>query len=533
MSRFITGLIALPFFCASFAARAQDAAPAQNAAPAQPVVPPLAATSLKEPEVALDTLIRRAQLNSPLPQIAANNLEAARARSGAARARLSPTLQIVPGIGGDAASRDEEIILSQPLDVFGQRRAGRRVFDAQVRRAEAEQTLAARALIVQVKNAAADLFAAQEAESLGAVQVSIARQFRDAAARKAQLGDAPPVQTQRAQLELDRAEVELDQTRAERLSRRATLNQIIGAPPQAPLRVALPNATSSFFVESPVPGAVPTLSNPELESSSQSGIVGAPSPLGAGLVASRAALLPGALQRTDILAAQFGVEAARARAEVIGRQKRPSIEIQARRGGVFDSASTSLRAVITVPLFDFGSIERERSAANFEARAQQGQVALLRLQAAAQVESALVRLQQNRLTVARYRTSLVPQTLDLLRKTQVGYAAGASTYLEVLEAQRALRQIQTEYLQALVGAQTGEAALESALGTNLPTATGDLNNPTGPARPDGVAAPGTVPSGTIPPNNVAPLNPAGAPPTNSASTIPASPTSPATPQGGR
>ncbi len=107
---------------------------------------------------------------------------------------------------------------------------------------------------------------------------------------------------------------------------------------------------------------------------------------------------------------------------------------------------------------------------------------------------------------------IVPQTLDLLRKTQIGYAAGASTYLEVLDAQRTLRQVQTEYLQALVGTRTQEAVLESALGATPPAELlGDIVNPTGANAPPGVAVPGTVPADTIPPNVVAPINPAGAP----------------------
>lgn len=513
------------------AATAQEVSPAAASLPA-----PIVAASPEEPVVALDELISRALRSNPQPQIAANNLEAARARSGAARAQLNPTLQVVPGIGGTRDSRNEEIILSQPLDLFGQRRAGRAVFEAQVRRALAEQTLAQRSLVVSVKNAAADLFAAQEAESLGRSQVAIARAFRDAAARRAQLGDVPPVQTQRAQLELDRAQIELDNARAQRLSRCATLNQIIGQAPESPLRVALPDVGTSLFgvpatgalgpgAASAVPsaGGVPSVSPdanspaappaPVLPNIPQTPIVGASSQVGSNLVAQRASLLPGALQRPDILSAQASLEAARAQAQAIGRTRRPLIEVQVRRNSVFDSPSTtSLRAVITVPIFDFGSIKREQRAARFEAQAQEGQVALLRSQAAAQLESALVQLEQNRRTVARYRDSLVPQTLDLLRKTQIGYAAGASTFLEVLEAQRAARQIQTEYLQALVGVRSGEATLESAFGASVPaTFPGAIQNPSAPGAPPGVAAPGTVPPGVVAPLHPAPANSSTAP----------------------
>lgn len=496
---------------------------AQNTQP--PAAPVVAPQPGAEPEIALDDLIARALESNPQPQIAAANYEAARARAQSARATLGPTLQIVPGVFGDINSRNEEIILSQPIDLFGQRRANRAVFDAQVRRAEAEKNLATRSLVVSVKNAAADLFAAQEAESLGQTQLEIATAFRDAAARRAQLGDVPPVQTQRAQLELDSAAIELDSARAARLSRRALLNQLIGQKPEAPLRVALPEsgafgafsaATSANGVPSVGADANPPIASigPTIQPLSPSTIVPASSQVGSDLVASRASLLPQALQRPDILASQASLDAARAQVTAIARTRRPQLEIQARRGGVFDSSPVSLRAVLTVPLFDFGAIKGQQRAAQFEAQAQEKQIDLLRSQVAAQVESALINLSQNRALVARYRESLVPQTLDLLRKTQIGYAQGASTYLEVLEAQRATRQIQTEYLQALVGVRSGEASLESALGANYTDALGALNNPNSLQAPPDVAAPGTVPQSTFPPNTVAPLNPAGAPPAN-------------------
>jgi hypothetical protein len=96
----------------------------------------------------------------------------------------------------------------------------------------------------------------------------------------------------------------------------------------------------------------------------------------------------------------------------------------------------------------------------------------------------------------------------LLRKTQLGFAAGASTYLEVLEAQRTLRAVQTEYLQALVGVRTSEASLESALGATPPESLlGVITNPQGGSTPPGVAAPGTIPGDIFPTVEQPPLNP--------------------------
>jgi outer membrane protein TolC len=483
----------------------------------------------------------------------------------------SPTLQLVPRIVGNREAAESQVILSQPLDVFGQRRAQAGVARAELRRAEAQSTLAERALVVGVKNAAANLFAAQEAESLGSVQVEVAQLFRDAAARRAELGDVPPVQVQRAELELLRVQNELTNAQAERLARRAALNQLVGQTPETPLRVALPAvsgltdllrvrpgplrsgatggavpltgattgvgegaAPGAAGIEGGAMGGIPAVppivgeapgngtraadAAPSIGSGAP--ILGSSAQVGSNLVGLRGQVLPSALvNRPDVVSAQATLEARQAQVQVLQRSRRPAIELQARRNAFFgESGSTAIRAVVTLPLFDFGAIKRERRALEAEVGAQQATIDLLRSQVATQVEQALIRLEQQQQTVSRYRAGIVPQTLDLLRKTQIGYAQGASTYLEVLEAQRTLRQVQTEYLQALVGTRTQEAALEGALGS-APTAEllGSLTNPSGPVAPPGTAAPGTVPPDTIPTLPQEPLSPPS-------STVPATPT---------
>jgi cobalt-zinc-cadmium efflux system outer membrane protein len=477
-----------------------------------------------EPEVSVAELVALALKNNPQPTIARANLEAARQRAGALKSLPNPILQIVPGFFGSETARDEEILLSQPLDVFGQRKAQRKVLEAEARALEAGSTLVTRALIVEVKNAAASLFAAQEAESLGEAQVEVAQAFLSAANRRAELGDIPPVQAQRAELELRRVENELTGARAERLVRRAVLNQLVGIAPETPLRVALPfnpalenllrarGAALTFETQSTpaigeaaniTSGVLPTREAP-LPASSQVGSEA----IGTSIFSQRGSLLSHLVNRPDIVGAQATLEARRAQVDAIGKQRLPQVELQARRSSVFGSGDIALRAVITAPIFDFGSIKNEKRAAEAEVNAQEAQIALLKTQAASQVEQALVRLDQQRATVERYREGIVPQTLDLLRKTQLGFAAGASTYLEVLEAQRTLRAVQTEYLQALVGVRTSEASLESALGATPPESLlGVITNPQGGSTPPGVAAPGTIPGDIFPTVEQPPLNP--------------------------
>jgi outer membrane protein TolC len=387
--------------------QAQDAfeAPASGT-PTPPPAPVIAPQVLAEPEVSVDELVQRARANSPQLPIARRTLEAARERLGAARSLASPTLELVPRIVGNREAADSEVILSQPLDVFGQRRAQANVARAEVRRAEAESTLAERSLVVQVKNAAADLFAAQEAESLGSVQVEVAQLFRDAAARRAELGDVPPVQVQRAELELLRVQNELTNAQAERLARRAALNQLVGQPPETPLRVAFLFAPGLSDLLSARPGATtgattspgPAAPGNALGGASTSGgsLLGSSAQVGSNLVGLRAQVLPGALvSRPDVVSAQATLETRQAQVRVLRRSQRPNIELQARRSAFFgESGSTALRAVVTVPLFDFGANKRERRALEAEVGAQQATIDLLRSQVATQVEQALIRLEQ-------------------------------------------------------------------------------------------------------------------------------------------
>lgn len=445
--------------------------PPQITPPPTPTVAPVPSSEPEiSPEVSLENLIRRAIENSPRLQIASQNLEAAQGRAQSSRAFPGPTLQLVPGLGGNAEARDEEIVLARSLDVFGSRRARAKVGAAEVRRAQAESRLAARGLEVEVKGAAALLFAAQEAENLERVQVEVARLFRDAATRRAALGDVPGVQVQRAELELLRGQNDLANARAQRLTRRTALNTLIGAPPSAPLRVSLPldaSATALLRARIEIPNApkgdtassTVTLSNTPTETAAPITSPVTSAQIGGEFVA------PDLTARPDLASAQATLEARQAQVQSLRRERLPQIELQARRAPFFgrDGGTTALRAVVTVPLFDFGALRGQRRAAQAEVGAQAATLRLLNQRAVAQAEIARAQLQSRRENVLRYQTHLVPLTLDLLHKTQIGYAQGASTYLEVLEAQRTLRQVQTEYLQALVGVQTGETALDAAI----------------------------------------------------------------------
>jgi cobalt-zinc-cadmium efflux system outer membrane protein len=381
-----------------------------------------------EPELGWDELTELALRRNPRMTLARETAVAARESAAAWRGLPNPTLQIVPGFSGTAAAKDEELLLSQPLDLFGQRRAERRAAEARSRTALAGRTLAERQLIVTVKTAATTLYAAQEAETLAGEQREIAARVLKAARRRSELGEVPAVQAQRAEVELARTDNELSAASGARLEKMAVLNLLIGRAPETTLKVKAP-----------------------LEPTED--------------VRERGRYLLALESRPDIEMARAELDARRASAEAVGRRRWPEVELQVRRDTVTrGGGSTALRAAVTLPVLDLGSLSHSKKAAAAETRAQEARIAGLRAEAAAQLEIAQLKLNQRRSAAERYRNVLVPQTMDLLRKTQIGFEQGASSYLEVLEAQRTARQVQGEYLQATMGLRLEELALEAAVG---------------------------------------------------------------------
>jgi outer membrane protein TolC len=419
--------------------------------PSVPVIEPIVSekTDTKETEFTIEELVRQALENSPRLQIASQNVVAAKARRQSATAPANPTLQLTPAFSGNREARDEEIILGQPIDVFGVRRSRAKINAAQVRGLEAENQLAKRSLEIDVRKAAISLFMAQESEKLARIQVEVAQLFRDAAAKRAALGDVPAIQVQRADLELFRLQNDLATSRTERLLQRTALSTLIGA-----------SSNSSLWVIQPLEPAASNLLNARPTDTNTL----APIPFTKYENKDETASID-LSKRPDIVSAEATLEAQQAQVQALKKERLPQIELQARHTPFLGrgESSTALRAVVTVPLFDLGSLKGERRAATAEVQALEATVKHLKQQAEGRIESARTMVQSRRENALRYQNQLVPLTLDLLRKTQIGYAQGASTYLEVIEAQRTLRQVQTEYLQALVAIQNAEISLDAAL----------------------------------------------------------------------
>ena len=161
-------------------------------------------------------------------------------------------------------------------------------------------------------------------------------------------------------------------------------------------------------------------------------------------------------ERPDILAAEAQLHAATAAIGVATAQLYPSVTLSASwtqqsagMGPLFESSTGlwSIAAELTAPVFHGGALQAQRRAAE---NALAVQLALYRqtvLQAFGQVADTLRALQHDAESIAAQRNALeaAQASLDL---TQESYAAGQSSFLQVLEVQRLYQQARLGYARA-------------------------------------------------------------------------------------
>ena len=81
-----------------------------------------------------------------------------------------------------------------------------------------------------------------------------------------------------------------------------------------------------------------------------------------------------------------------------------------------------------------------------------------------QIEVAPMHPEEARELASRYESDILPQTGNVTRTTELGFRAGASTIMDVLDAQRTLRSVQTKSRGAVAEYLKAQAALDRATG---------------------------------------------------------------------
>jgi len=100
-------------------------------------------------------------------------------------------------------------------------------------------------------------------------------------------------------------------------------------------------------------------------------------------------------------------------------------------------------------------------------RADEAALDAIRGRARFEVRDAWLRTESSRKSAALLRTELVPKTAQTVEVSRAGYEKDKTSFLDLLDAERSLRDVKLKYIQAVTQYESAAADLERAVGSDL------------------------------------------------------------------
>ncbi|MBY0563706.1 MAG: TolC family protein [Hyphomonadaceae bacterium] len=379
----------------------------------------------QEGALSLSEALRLARQADPRLRAAEAGVDAAEAGIRQARARPNPTLGLeVENFGGQDSLRgfdgsESTFSLSQPIERGGRRQARVAVATQERSAAETDALIARLNVYEDVQRAYYDALATAALVIIAEDRLATAEAMEATVARRVAAARDPLMAGARAEAGTAEARIALESARNEAAIARANLASLIGdhAFTLAPAALELPQAQSHDHETDPT-------SNPEI----------------ARLRAARA------------------LASATARLERSRGYMDPTVSVGVRR--FEESGDTGLVAGLSIP---FGIFDRNRGAiarAEAEERRAGFDVEAARLRIEREAHALTRRLESAQLTAVSLDRTVIPHAARALDLARDGYNQGAFSYLDVLEAQRALTAARQARVETLRTYHHTEAALD-------------------------------------------------------------------------
>lgn len=340
-----------------------------------------------------------------------------------------------PSLGAEV-SRDsphQTISLDLPFDLSGQRRRRIAVAQGELAVADVDVQASRRQVRRQVREQFFALLAADEQLRLAESIREIAIRVRDAAQGRFDAGAVPRLEVMQADLGVARAEADLDAARSSRAAAQALLDGVLNLPPQQPLTL---QGTLRDHTAAP---------------------------------AYDAALASAFTSNTDLLSLDRQLDVEARRLQLLRAERTPAPVFSV--AGLFHSpgdftAAPSAAVNIELPLF---SRNQGEMAASIATTAQlRGQREATRRSLDTAIFAASARVESARRQVDTFTQRLLPVATELQALSEESYQAGRTSVLGLLDAQRSLRDLSRDAVQAALDLHLALAELEDLLGTPLP-----------------------------------------------------------------
>lgn len=398
----------------------------------------LAADQTAQPSLALPDLIQEALAKNPELVAVRKQWEASSQRIVQARSLDDPTVSVhwwnFPQSFNVGRAGNTIIGLSQTFPF-----PGKLALKEQVASRSAditEQAVRAKEwdVIAQLKQAYYDFFLAHKAIQIHHEQVELLEQFFEIATTKFRTGKGSQVDVLKAQVELSTLYQQLPVLEQRRETAQGRLNTLVDRDPRFPLGLPQEPREGRFDQDLEALYRVASTARPELKA--------------AGL----------AIQRNEQSHA------------LAHRQYYPDFQVTFQRFQNFQAndgfgayvAMTVPFAFWTKPKYDAGV--QEASAAIAAARADfQNLGNVTRFQ----IRDLLSKIRASGEVALLFRTTVLPQAEQGVEAARAGYRTGRTSFLDLIDADRALREFELAYWRALVDRESRVAELEQVIGTEL------------------------------------------------------------------
>lgn len=370
----------------------------------------------------------RALASSPAVRAAELRLRGGEAHLRGARSGPNPELTLQHGVGRDTGGLDEDVVVTQLFELGGKRRFRTLTAEGERQRAAAELDAARLELAYQVRIA---YLAAQEGQALrdqAAQFVRLAERFREAAKSQFDAGEVPRTQVIRSEIEVAAREQVRDEAAAELETRLTALKSLVGIPFATP--VAVPAELTAPAVE------------PALETWRTL-----------------------ATARPEVQVARAEIAARQAAVRVAGAARVPDLFVTGTHANLEQGPGNSVRAGFTFAFLDRGVLRAQRDEAQALASASEAELRERVRTVEQELQTAYDQLLRATGRLQRYRSGQLARVDELAELAQTGYEAGLTSYLEVLDAQRAQNEARAGYYRALADAARARLALERAAGS--------------------------------------------------------------------
>jgi outer membrane protein TolC len=386
----------------------------------------------------LSGLIQEVLARNPERQAARQQWEAASKRVPQARSLEDPTLSVqwwnAPESFNLGRAENTIIGLSQKFPFPGKLTLKEEVANRSAHITEQALRAKERDLIARVKQAYYDLFLAHKAIHIHHEQIDLLKQFLEIAIAKFRTGKGSQVDVLKAQVELSTLYQRLPVLEQQRDTAQAKVNTLLDRDPRFPLGSPQVPRDQRF--------------DKELEELYQTAVTARPE-LKAGELA---------VQRNE------GVRA------LAQRQYYPDLHLAFQRFQNFN-ANDGFGAVVSInmpfafwtrPKYD--AAVQEASAAVAAARADLHTAENL---TRFQIRDLLAKVRASWEVAVLYRTTVLPQAEQGVEAARAGYRTGRTSFLDLIDADRALREFQLAYWQALADRESRVAELEQVVGKEL------------------------------------------------------------------